>query len=65
MFGLDWFVVVVVWSGVDNISFSYKNRLVWIYGFVPFAGLDTKDPERRRQTEHREQEGSPLQTYRW
>ena len=66
MFGLDWFVVVVVWSGVSNISFSCENVLVLVrFGFVPFAGLDTKDPERRRQTEHREQEGSPLQTYRW
>ena len=25
---------------------------------MPFAGLDTKDPERRRQTGHREQEGN-------
>jgi len=39
MFGLDWFVVVVVWSGVGNIFF-YENGLVWIwFGFVPFAGL--------------------------
>ena len=30
MFGLNWFVVVVVWSGVGNISFSYENGLVWI-----------------------------------
>ena len=40
MFGLDWVVVVVVWSGVGNISFFYENGLVWIwFGFVPFAGL--------------------------
>ena len=30
MFKLDWFVVVVVWSGVDNINFCYENGLVWI-----------------------------------
>jgi len=28
MFGLNWFVVVVIWSGVDNINFSNKNELV-------------------------------------
>ena len=33
MFGLDWFVVVV-WSGMSNISFSYENELAWIwFGF--------------------------------
>ena len=41
MFELDWFVVVVIWSGVDNISFSYENELVWIwFGFVPICRLN-------------------------
>jgi len=40
MFGLDWFVLVVTWSGVDNISFSYENGLVWIwFGFVCICRL--------------------------
>ena len=40
MFGLDWFVVVVVWSGVGNISFSCENGLVLIwFGFVPICRL--------------------------
>ena len=30
MFGLDWFVVLVVWSGVGNINFPIENRLVWL-----------------------------------
>jgi hypothetical protein len=42
MFGLDWFVVVVVWSGVDNISFYYENGLVWIwFGFMPICRLSS------------------------
>ena len=42
MFGLDWFVVVMVWSGVDNISFYYENGLVWIwFGFVPIYRLSS------------------------
>ena len=38
MFGLNWFVVVVVWSGVGNISFPNENGLVE-YSLVsnPFA----------------------------
>ena len=28
MFGLNWFVVVVVWSDVGNISFPSENGLV-------------------------------------
>ena len=40
MFELDLFVVVVVWNGVGNISFSYDNELVWIwFGFVPIYRL--------------------------
>ena len=40
MFGLNWFVVVVVWSGVGNISFSYENGLVCIwFDFVPICRL--------------------------
>ena len=30
MFGLDWFVVLVVWSGVGNINFPNENGLVWV-----------------------------------
>ena len=30
MFGLNWFVVVVVWNDVDNINFSNKNILVLV-----------------------------------
>jgi len=30
MFGLDWFIVAVVWSGVDNINFSNENELMWV-----------------------------------
>ena len=33
-------MVVVVWSGAGNISFSYENGLVWIwFGFVPICKL--------------------------
>ena len=36
MFGLDCFMVVLVWSGMSNISFFYENELVWIwFGFEP------------------------------
>ena len=36
MFGLDWFGVVLVWSGTSNISFFYENESVWIwFGFEP------------------------------
>jgi len=45
MFGLDWFVVVVVWSGLGNISFSYENGLVWIwFGFVRICRLTHEGP---------------------
>jgi len=27
---LDWFVVVVVWSGVGNINFPIENGFIWI-----------------------------------
>jgi len=38
MFGLDWFMVVLVWSGMSNISFFYENELVWIwFGFEPIC----------------------------
>jgi len=30
MFGFDWFMVVVVWSGVGNINFPNVNGLVWV-----------------------------------
>ena len=30
MFGLDWLVVVVIWSGVGNINFSNMSGLVWV-----------------------------------
>ena len=43
MFGLDWFVVVVVWSGVDNISFPNENGLVWIqFDFEPICRAKEK-----------------------
>ena len=28
--GVGWCMMVIVWSGVANINFSHKNRLVWI-----------------------------------
>ena len=35
-------MIVVVWSGVGNISFSYENELVWIwFGFVPICRLSS------------------------
>ena len=38
MFGLDWFVMVVVWSGVGNINFPIENGFIWIqFGFEPIC----------------------------
>ena len=43
MFELDWFVVVVVWSGMGNINFPIENGFIWIQFaslvLSPFVGL--------------------------